>query len=72
EGGEVVVGGVAISLEDLGGLLGSEAQANPDRLVLVQADEKAVHARVVAVMEVARGAGLTNLAIATRGVEPEE
>lgn len=72
EGGEVVVGGVAVTLEDLSGLLAAEAKSNADRLVLVQADEKAVHARVVGVMEVARAAGLTNLAIATRGVDPEE
>lgn len=72
ESGDVVLGDTPVSLSDLEILLRTEAGNDPERLVLVQADEKAVHARVVEVMEVARGAGLVNLAIATRGAEPEE
>jgi biopolymer transport protein ExbD len=41
-------------------------QKNPDTVVLFQADEGVPHGRVVAVMELARQAGLNRLAIATR------
>ena len=72
ESGEVVVNGEVVALSELQSVLASEAEINPERLVLVQADERAVHARVVEVMETARQAGLANLAIATRGAEVEE
>jgi biopolymer transport protein ExbD len=39
---------------------------SPDTVVLFQADEGVIHGRVVQVMELARQAGLTRLAIATR------
>ncbi|HVI96009.1 MAG TPA: biopolymer transporter ExbD [Anaeromyxobacter sp.] len=44
----------------------SAREKNPDTVVLFQADEGVVHGRVVRVMELARQAGLTRLAIATR------
>ena len=44
----------------------SAREKNPDTVVLFQADEGVVHGRVVQVMELARQAGLTRLAIATR------
>ncbi len=72
ESGEVVLSGELVVLEDLGDRLAAEAEGNRDRLVLIQADERAMHARVVEVMETARTAGLANLAIATRGAKPEE
>lgn len=72
ETGDVVVGEAVVRIPELQTLLAEEAAEDPDRLVLVQADENAIHARVVEVMEAARAAGLDNLAIATRGVEPEE
>lgn len=72
ETGDVVVRDQVVTAEALRGLFAEEASANAERLVLVQADERAVHARVVEVMEAARQAGLSNLAIATRGIEPEE
>lgn len=64
--GTVVARGEAVSEEELSELLKKEAADNPARLVLVQADETALHRRVVEVMETARKAGLQNLAIATR------
>jgi biopolymer transport protein ExbD len=72
ETGEVVIDDEVIAVEALTEALRADAEADPDRFVLVQADENAKHARVVEVMEAARAAGLTNLAIATRGAEPEE
>ena len=56
-----------VGLGELEAIFSEEAKKNPDRLVLVQADEEAAHKRVVGVMEAARKAGLKNLAIATRG-----
>jgi biopolymer transport protein ExbD len=67
--GEIIARGDQVSLEELRGVLDQEAAKGKDRLVLVQADEESFHRRVVQVMEVAKAAGLTNLAIATR---PEE
>ncbi|MEM7674821.1 MAG: biopolymer transporter ExbD [Myxococcota bacterium] len=64
--GSVVVRGNSVSPDELLALFESEAATDPARLVLVQADETALHKRVVEVMETARRAGLRNLAIATR------
>lgn len=72
ETGEVVINEEVLANEELSTRFRQEAGNSGDRLVLVQADENAVHARVVEVMELARQAGLENLAIATRGAEPEE
>ncbi|MEM1025361.1 MAG: biopolymer transporter ExbD [Myxococcota bacterium] len=66
EDGSVVVGGEEFSMEELRSELSALASERPDRLVLVQADERAFHRRVVEVMETARQAGLQNLAIATQ------
>lgn len=70
ESGEAVLRDEVYRPEALEAPLTAEAQADPDRLVLVQADEQTPHARVVAVMEACRRAGLRNLAIATKGEDP--
>ena len=67
--GTVVAKGEAVSQDELTALLQSEAESDATKLVLVQADESALHKRVVEVMETARKAGLRNLAIAT---QPDE
>lgn len=64
--GEIVARGNQVSLSELKTVLQEEASKGRDRLVLVQADEDSYHKNVVAVMEAARTAGLTNLAIATK------
>jgi len=64
--GAIVFRGAEVSMAELQTIFEAEAKRNAERLVLVQADEQAFHKRVVAVMEVARKAGLKNLAIATR------
>lgn len=69
EDGTVVARGAAVSMDELAEVFKSEATRSTSKLVLVQADERALHRRVVEVMETARQAGLSNLAIATR---PEE
>ncbi len=67
--GEVVVHGEQVSLQELETVFREEAEISKSRLVLVQADESALHKRVVQVMEAARKAGLSNLAIATKPAE---
>ena len=69
EDGTVVARGAAVSMDELAEVFKGEATRSTSKLVLVQADERALHRRVVEVMETARKAGLSNLAIATR---PEE
>ena len=64
--GAVVARGEQVTLAQLGEIFSEEAAKSSGRLVLVQADETAMHKRVVEVMEVARRAGLSNLAIATK------
>ena len=64
--GRVVVGGKVVEEAELRGLLAQAHQKSADTLVLLQADEGVAHGRVVAVMDLARRAGLTRLAIATR------
>lgn len=72
ESGEIVVGDSEVSPQELETFLNQQASEGSERLVLVQADQNAVHSRVVEVMEIARKSGLSNLAIATRGAELEE
>ncbi len=68
--GPVVVRGEPAEGPRMAEIFKEEATADAQRLVLVQADEDATHRRVVEVMEAARKAGLTNLAIATQPETP--
>ncbi len=64
--GRAVVGGKVQDDAALRATFDEARTKNPDTLVLFQADEGVIHGRVVQVMELARQAGLTRLAIATR------
>jgi biopolymer transport protein ExbD len=64
--GRVVVGGKVLDEAELRGLFAQAHAKSAETLVLVQADEGVPHGRVVAVMDLARRAGLARLAIATR------
>jgi biopolymer transport protein ExbD len=64
--GRVVLGGKVVEEAELRGLLAQAHEKSADTLVLLQADEGVTHGRVVAVMDLARRAGLSRLAIATR------
>jgi len=64
--GRVVVGGKVVEEAELRGILEKAHDKNAETVVLVQADEGVAHGRVVAVMDLARRAGLVRLAIATR------
>jgi len=64
--GRAVVGGKVQDDAELAHTFDASAKLNADTVLVVQADEGVPHGRVVQVMETARAAGLTRLAIATR------
>ena len=64
--GKMVVDGKEISAEGLRKLFEEAKARDAETQVVVQADEATHHGRVVAVMELAKAAGLRRLAIATR------
>ncbi len=64
--GKIVVDGQEIAADALRQKFEAAKAKNPETQVVVQADESAHHGRVVAVMELAKAAGLHRLAIATR------
>ena len=63
--GRTVVGGEALSEEDLKVKLGKIQAQTPNTMVIVQADRLVEHWRVVKVMDLAATIGLRRLAIAT-------
>lgn len=66
EDGRAVVGGKVLADDELKGTFEAAHRNAPDTAVIVQADQGVPHGRVVAVMELAKGVGLSQLAIATR------
>ena len=64
--GKMVVDGKEVSAEALRARFEDAKKHDADTQVVVQADEATHHGRVVAVMELAKAAGLRRLAIATR------
>jgi len=64
--GRAVVGGKVQDEAGLARTFEASARLNPDTVLVVQADAGVPHGRVVDVMEAARRAGLTRLAIATQ------
>jgi biopolymer transport protein ExbD len=64
--GTLLARGEQVSSGELDQIFTDEAKKNAAKVVLVQADEEAIHKKVVEVMEQASKAGLQNLAIATK------
>lgn len=64
--GRFVVGGNVVSEDELKRAFAKAQQDNPDTVVIVQADEGVPHGTVVLVMEMAKSAGLGQLAIGVR------
>ena len=64
--GKMVVDGKEVSAEALRKIFDDAHARDAETQVVVQADEATHHGRVVAVMELAKAAGLRRLAIATR------
>ena len=64
--GKMVVDGKEVSADSLKAMFEAARAKDAETQVIVQADEATHHGRVVAVMELAKAAGLRRLAIATR------
>jgi biopolymer transport protein ExbD len=64
--GKMVVDGKEVGADTLSKMFQDARAKDADTQVIVQADEATHHGRVVAVMELAKAAGLRRLAIATR------
>jgi biopolymer transport protein ExbD len=64
--GRYVLAGNVVTQDELKAAFDKAKTANPDTLVIVQADEGVSHGTVVAVMEMAKKAGLGQLAIGVR------
>jgi biopolymer transport protein ExbD len=64
--GKMVVDGKEVSADSLRRIFDDAHARDAETQVVVQADEATHHGRVVAVMELAKAAGLRRLAIATR------
>ncbi len=62
----IYVGRNRVDLDSLGKIFRERAKKAPSTLVVINADSRALHGRVVEVMDLAKTAGLNNLAIATR------
>ena len=64
--GRLALSGTVVTTEELKAAFDKAKNENPTTLVVVQADEGVPHGRVVEVMELAKGAGLGQLAIGVR------
>jgi len=64
--GRLLVSGTVVTAEELKKALDETKAKNPETLVVVQADEGVSHGKVVEVMEMAKTAGLSQLAIGVR------
>jgi biopolymer transport protein ExbD len=67
--GRFVLAGTVVSREELKAGLEKAKKDNPSTMVIVQADEGVSHGKVVEVMELAKGAGLGQLAIGVRSTQ---
>jgi biopolymer transport protein ExbD len=64
--GRLVLSGNVVTEDELKSSLSTAQKQNPETLVVVQADEGVPHGKVVQVMEMAKAAGLAQLAIGVR------
>lgn len=64
--GDIIYEHKQVSLDELSARLESTIREKPDATVIVQADSEVFHGLVVKVMDVAKAAGFSKLAIATR------
>jgi biopolymer transport protein ExbD len=69
--GAVYVDDQPVDFKGLRSALSGAAQKNPATLIVIKADREVEHGRVVAIMDAARGYGLTKLAIATEVTEAD-
>jgi len=69
--GSIFVNDQPVDLPGLTRVLQRTAERDPDTLVVIKADTGVEHGRVVQVMDLARGRGLSRLAIATEVPDEE-
>jgi biopolymer transport protein ExbD len=69
--GRLVLAGNVVTVDELKKALADTVAKNPSTLVVIQADEGVPHGKVVEVMEMAKGAGLAQLAIGVREAPPK-
>ncbi len=63
--GQIAVEGKSVDLDSLKARLTEIGKSDPDTQILIQADSKAYHGRVVEVIEAGKAAGLSKFGIAT-------
>ncbi|HXX31288.1 MAG TPA: biopolymer transporter ExbD [Myxococcaceae bacterium] len=68
--GRLVLSGDVVTADELRKALDAARQKNSSTLVVIQADEGVPHGKVVEVMEMAKTAGLAQLAIGVREAPP--
>lgn len=61
-----------IQMSELGGILTNEKKKGENELLVIKADQKAFHGRVVEVMGMAKEVGFSHIAIATKPEIPSE
>ena len=71
EDNKVFVEKLLVDVRELEQRLLGVAQHDPQALVIIKADAKALHGKVVEVMDIAKQSGLNRLAIATQPKEKE-
>jgi biopolymer transport protein ExbD len=71
EDNKVFVEETLVDMQELEQRLAERAQQDPQTLVIIKADAKSLHGRVVEVMDIAKQSGLNRLAIATHLKEKE-
>lgn len=64
--GKIYLNKKEIKIPELRGTLVGEVSANPDVVVVVNADEEVLHGKVVEILDEIKLSGATRLAIATR------
>ncbi len=63
--GSLFIDGTAINDNELEGKLALLKESNPEALIVIEADEKALHGKVIFVMDTARSVDFVRFAIAT-------
>lgn len=63
--GKLYLDGIPINENDLSVKLTELKKTNPEALIVIEADEKALHGKVIFVMDTARNANFVRFAIAT-------
>ena len=71
EDNKVFVESMLVDKGELEHRLAEAARRDPQTLVIIKADAKSIHGKVVEVMDIAKQAGLNRLAIATHPQEKE-